>query len=368
MKKPGLAGQPVQVTGMNEKNGLGRLISRIESKSLRKLLKAASASHSSACESEETRERKQHLASPVGRRRGQCEHLLKSVCSWYNGKPSCKDRFNCFFMPSFNSAVNVSLSKRRKYLKRIWNSERFNRTRRRNEVSGQYYWCSRYGARVPPLTVLQVWLAADTSKLRKASDMCEVLLATLLGDVVKSAISGEYPFRLPRVVQDMPVDDLCDLMERFNVILGFQKDDSENGELHRIHRLRLVIFGIKSTSAVMRLLEHIEELHPGCLGSLNPDSLELCDSHFGVSITKALVTMEKDWLQRLARLMQAGRQQKNHCFLNVLFFVKVELILPNCRFHTKSISGRLIPFPFFFLSQAIFVPRNPLCKSRFRAG
>ena len=185
-------------------------------------------------------------------------------------------------------------------------------------MSGQYYWCGRYGAPVPPLTVLQVWLAADTSKLRKASDMCEVLLATLLGDVVKSAIPGEYPFRLPRVVQDIPVDDLCDLMERFNVILGFQKDDSENGELHRIHRLRLVIFGIKSTSAVMRLLEHIEELHPGCLGSLNPDSLELCDSDFGVSITKALVTMEKDWLQRLARLMQAGRQKKIPCFLNVL--------------------------------------------------
>eukprot|EP00434_Breviolum_minutum_P044628 symbB.v1.2.039884.t1/scaffold6849.1/size15050/3 len=132
----------------------------------------------------------------------------------------------------------------------------------------------------------EVWLAADTSKLRKASEMCEVLLATLTGDVVKSSISsGIFPFRLPRVAQDIPVDDLCDLMERFQVILGFQKDDGENGngELFRIHRLRLVIFGgKKSIAAVMRLLEHIEELDPGCLGSLNPDSLELGDSHLGL--------------------------------------------------------------------------------------
>ena len=146
--------------------------------------------------------------------------------------------------------------------------------------------------------------------------MCEVLLATLLGDVVKSSISsGIFPFRLPRVAQDIPVDDLCDLMERFQVILGFQKDDGENGsgELYRIHRLRLVIFGgKKSTAAVMRLLEHIEELDPGCLGSLNPDSLELGDSHLGVSITKAWeVTMDKDWLQRFARVMEAGHPTKN---------------------------------------------------------
>jgi len=59
----------------------------------------------------------------------------------------------------------------------------------------------------------------------------------------------------------------------------------------------------------MRLLEHVEGLHPGCLGSLDPDSLELGDSHFGISITKALVTMEKDWLQRLARVMQVEATQ-----------------------------------------------------------
>ena len=145
--------------------------------------------------------------------------------------------------------------------------------------------------------------------------MCEVLLATLTGDVVKSSISsGIFPFRLPRVAQDIPVDDLCDLMERFQVILGFQKDESENsGELFRIHRLRLVIFGgKKSTAAVMRLLEHIEGLDPGCLGSLNPDSLELADSDLGVSITKAWeVTMDKDWLQRFARVMEAGHPTKN---------------------------------------------------------
>lgn len=213
--------------------------------------------------------------------------------------------------------------------------------------------------------------------------MCEVLLATLLGDVVKSSISsGIFPFRLPRVAQDIPVDDLCDLMERFNVILGFQKDDGENGngELFRIHRLRLVIFGgKKSTAAVMRLLEHIEELDPGCLGSLNPDSLELGDSHLGVSITKAWeVTMDKDWLQRFARVMEAGQvppkksKTRGRCIVSDFFlFWKVELILPNgWRSHKSQISGRLIPFcpkTFFFVSKEEW-NQMVVSKSRFGVG
>ena len=173
-------------------------------------------------------------------------------------------------------------------------------------VKGSNCWAWPHGC-------FQVWLTIGETLTRRAVQMCEVLAATLVGDVVKfSHLSeeavGECPFLLPGHVQErLGVAELCDFMVKFSVILGFE--EKETGQSGQSSQKSLLIFGKDPTPAVLALLKRIGELAPECLGSLeSSDEALTSPAQFGVSVCFTPIPAEKDWLQRLAKAMQAGLQ------------------------------------------------------------